>query len=80
MLCWKAGYSDELYVRFGGRLAETCLSNGITRRHSTLYHICTKHEEGRATQIHYLLIKFVSQIIEPIFESEIIKCIVITQA
>jgi hypothetical protein len=49
MLCWKAGYSDEMYVRFGGRLAETCLSDGKTRRHSTLYQICTKREEGEAT-------------------------------
>ena len=37
MLCWKAGYSDELFARFGGGWAETCLSNEITRRPSILY-------------------------------------------
>jgi hypothetical protein len=35
---WLPGSSSAAIHRwFGGRLAETCLSNGITRRHSALY-------------------------------------------
>ena len=37
-LCWKAGYRANLSVRFGGRWAETCRSNVVTRRPSTLCH------------------------------------------
>jgi hypothetical protein len=44
MLCWKAGYRDDLFVRFGGRWVETCLSNEVTRHPSTL---CVTLFEGK---------------------------------
>ena len=39
VLRWKAGCSAKLPVRFGGRWAETCLGNKVTRRPSTLYQV-----------------------------------------
>jgi len=36
MLCWKAGCSDKLPVRFGEGWAETCTRKSATRRPSTL--------------------------------------------
>jgi hypothetical protein len=38
MLCWKAGCSDKLPVRFGEGWAETCIRKSATRRPSTLCH------------------------------------------
>ena len=38
ILCWKAGYGANSSVRFGGRWAETCFSDEVTRRPSTLCH------------------------------------------
>jgi len=39
MLCWKAGCSDELPVRFGEGWAETYIRKSATRRPSTLCYL-----------------------------------------
>jgi len=43
MLCWKAGCSDELPVRFGEGWAETCTRKSATRRPSTLCNLYATH-------------------------------------
>ena len=56
-LCWKAGYSDELSVRFGGGWAETYLSNEITRRPSIIYQVgeATRHSKAHPLKVRFFL-------------------------